>query len=229
MKSFIDTLIKRVQFHKNEAELWLAASVGFSICMVVAVNVLNRSLVMGFLIWNLFLAFIPFIISKWMTRHARWKQSRLKFCLGFIAWILFIPNSFYIITDLFHLHSFRNLPLWYELAVILSFAWNGLLIGILSIRQMENLFEEIFPAMARVLFVYPVMFLNALGIYIGRYMRFNSWDVITDPIRLVKDISELAIHPIEYRYAWAMVICFSVFMTLIFFSTRMFANKKGAN
>lgn len=218
-------LMRKFYSDKSEAEIWLAASVAFSVCLVIAGSLVNRKPTMTFLVWNLFLAFVPFIISTWMTRHARWNQYRFKFCACFLAWILFIPNSFYIITDLFHLDSFRNLPLWYELAVILSFAWNGLLIGIISMRQMENLFEEILPAKARVLFVYPVMFLNALGIYIGRYMRFNSWDIITDPIRLARSVSDLALNPVEYRYAWAMVICFSVFMTLIFFSTRMFAKE----
>jgi uncharacterized membrane protein len=72
------------------------------------------------------------------------------------------------------------------------------------------------------------MFLNALGVYIGRYMRFNSWDVITNPFTLVNDIAELALHPIEYRYAWGMVFCFSIFMTLLFF-TLISTNKEGAN
>ena len=229
MKNLVSGCIKRFYLNRSEAELWLAASVGFSICMVISVSVFNRALTMGFLVWNLFLAFIPLAISNWMSIHARWKRNRIKFCMAFVSWLLFIPNSFYIITDLFHLNSFRNLPLWYELAVILSFAWNGLLIGIISIRQMENLFEEVLPARARVFFVYPIMFLNALGIYIGRYLRFNSWDIITNPIGLARSVSDLALNPVEYRYAWAMVICFSVFMTLIFFSTRMFAHKGSSN
>ena len=60
------------------------------------------------------------------------------------------------------------------------------------------------------------MWLNALGIYIGRYLRFNSWDVITDPFDLLSDIVKMLIHPIQYKYVWGMVLCFSVFMTLVY-------------
>lgn len=66
------------------------------------------------------------------------------------------------------------------------------------------------------LFIYLVMFLNALGIYIGRYLRFNSWDVVSDPFHLIEEIFNLAIHPLEFKYVWGMVICFSVFMTLLY-------------
>jgi uncharacterized membrane protein len=205
-------------FFKTELEFWLAISVVFSVGLVIAGSIFTGSLILGFLVWNLFLAFIPYSISKWVQRNIAWKGSRLKFCFAFIIWLLFIPNSFYIMTDLFHLGSFDTIPGWYELAVILSFAWNGLLLGTLSVRQMERLIDESASKRMRIFFIYPVMFLSALGVYIGRYMRFNSWDVVTDPLSLFKDISDLAMHPIQYRYAWGMIFCFSIFMTLIFFT-----------
>ena len=142
------------------------------------------------------------------------------FFLLFITWLLFIPNSFYILTDLFHLGNFSGIPLWFELAMILSFAWNGLLLGILSVRQMEKMMERYLAKKTELYFICPIMFLNALGVYIGRYLRFNSWDVITNPLQLVTDITNLAIHPFQFKYAWAMVICFSIFMTLIYLTLK---------
>lgn len=201
---------------KTELEYWLTVSVLFSVVMVVAGNIFSGTLILSFLIWNLFLGFVPYGISKWMKRNRNWGESKLKFCFLFIVWLLFIPNSFYIITDLFHLGAFNKLPLWYELAMILSFAWNGLLLGILSVRQMQKLIDDFLSKRTALLFIYPVMFLNALGVYIGRYMRFNSWDVIANPFHLVKDIFNLALHPLQYKYDWGMVICFSVFLTLMY-------------
>lgn len=229
MKSMMMILKPRTNLlFKTEHEYWLAISVLFSIGLVIAGSIVSGTFILGFLIWNLFLGFIPYAISKWMQRNVNWNNNKLLFCTCFIAWLLFIPNSFYIITDLFHLGSFNKMPLWFELMVILSFAWNGLLFGILSVRQIERLVESPLFKGSRLLFVYPVMFLNALGVYIGRYMRFNSWDVITNPFHLVKDISELAMHPIQYKYAWGMVFCFSIFMTLIFF-TLISAKREDAN
>jgi len=70
------------------------------------------------------------------------------------------------------------------------------------------------------------MFLNALGVYIGRYLRLNSWDILTDPFQLFKDISNLAMHPLQYKYAWAMIVCFSIILTLIFL-TLMFSSTES--
>ena len=66
------------------------------------------------------------------------------------------------------------------------------------------------------LFLYPVMWLNALGIYIGRYLRYNSWDVVTDPFQLLRDIAVMIIHPLRHQNTWDMVLCFSILMTLIY-------------
>lgn len=201
---------------KTELEYYLAASILFSVALAITGSLFSGSIIFGFLVWNLFLAIIPYAISNWMQRNVDWNENRLKFCLVFGVWLLFVPNSFYIITDLFHLGSFSKIPLWYELAMILSFAWNGLLLGILSVRQMEKMIKRYGVKRTTLLFIYPVMFLNALGVYIGRYLRFNSWDVITNPFQLIKDIASLLLHPIQFKYDWGMVICFSIFLTLIF-------------
>jgi uncharacterized membrane protein len=64
------------------------------------------------------------------------------------------------------------------------------------------------------------MLLNALGIYIGRYLRFNSWDVISSPFQLLADILHLLLHPIYYKNAWAMVLCFSFFLSILYMTLR---------
>ena len=213
-------------FFKTEFQRWLVASILFSIVLMVVRIVLSGNLVFTFLIWNLFLAFVPYAVSQWLSGNPKVTRNRLMFSFVFVIWLLFIPNSFYIITDLFHLGRFVNMPLWFDLTMILSFAWNGIMLGIISVRQMEKLMKTFLSPKMKIPFIYAVMFLNALGVYIGRYLRFNSWDVITDPFQLVEEIFNLVMHPIEYKYVWSMVICFSVFMTLLYFvtQTRMDAN-----
>jgi uncharacterized membrane protein len=139
--------------------------------------------------------------------------------LSFFIWLLFIPNSFYILTDLYHLadgHRNSRVPEWFDLALILSFACNGLLLGILSTRQVEKLLVPGTTGPGQWLFLYPVMWLNALGIYIGRYLRFNSWDIVTDPVNLFSDILTMLLHPLRYHDAWGMVFCYSILLTLIY-------------
>jgi uncharacterized membrane protein len=171
------------------------------------------------LIWNLFLAFIPLVVSTCLIQRPGWVENKWKLALNFLAWLLFIPNSFYIITDLFHLENRLVVPLWFDLALIFSFAWNGLLLGVLSVRQMEKIFETRWK-WSELFLIYPVMLLNAFGIYIGRYLRYNSWDVISNPFGLSEDIVYLIIHPIRNRFDWSMIFCFSVFMTLLYLSIK---------
>jgi uncharacterized membrane protein len=175
-------------------------------------------LLFAFLVWNLFLAYLPFVISKRMTLQS--PKTTGTFLLAALAWLLFIPNSFYILTDLFHLDMNEGVPLWYDLALLLSFAWTGLLFGILSVRQMEKLFEKVFRRKLDLLFILPVMALNGFGVFVGRYLRFNSWDVITSPLQLIKDIVYLFIHPVRNRFDWSMIVCYTMLLTLIYYTIK---------
>jgi uncharacterized membrane protein len=111
-------------------------------------------------------------------------------------------------------------PFWYDLMLILSFVWNGILLGILSVRQMEKIIAAKWQVKTEVYFIYPVMFLNALGVYIGRYLRFNSWDVVTNPFQLASDIIYLFVHPVQNRFDWSMILCYSLFMTLVYITMK---------
>ena len=171
------------------------------------------------LIWNLFLGVIPFLLTQLLILYPKWIEQQKKFYFVFFIWLLFIPNSFYIITDLFHLQERNEVPMWFDLALIFSFAWNGLLLGVLSMRQMERIWQ-IRWKWTELFFIYPVMCLNAFGIYLGRYLRYNSWDVVSDPFSLANDIIYLIIHPIRNRFDWSMIFCYAVFMSLVYLSLK---------
>lgn len=198
---------------RRQIDRMLALSMLFSLLMVTARVVITGQLTFISLSWNLFLAWIPYALTCWMPAICK---SRWSFAALFCLWLLFVPNSFYILTDLFHLGSQNNVPLWYDLALINSFAWNGLLLGVLSVRKMEKLVQT----KQELLFIYPIMFLNALGVYIGRYYRYNSWDVVTNPFALLKDILHIIINPIQHKDVWGMTICYSVFMTLVYLTLK---------
>jgi uncharacterized membrane protein len=235
-------------FFRTEMDVLLFLSILFS-CLLVITRVIHTGrLTFVTLIWNLFLAYIPYFITDCLARRPKWVSSKPLFAFFFVLWLLFIPNSFYILTDLFHLgdryggaglvenmaqpralidhgpsaigplvrSDDRQAPMWFDLALILSCAWNGLLLGVLSVRRMEKLLLPDLSLRKELLFLYPIMWLNALGVYIGRYLRYNSWDVISDPFQLLGDIVRMIIHPMRYQYAWNMIFCFSVMMTLMY-------------
>ena len=219
MKIYYQLLRIANPFLRSEIHRWLAASMAFSVFMVAIRIVATGTLTFIFLNWNLFLAFIPYGISHFAELNAGWVKNKARFALVLAAWILFIPNSFYIITDLFHLQV-SSVPLWFDLALLLSFAWNGLILGVLSVRQIERLLHSFWPRMHELFFLVPIMCLNALGIYIGRYLRFNSWDVIGNPFELAANISYLLLHPLAAKPAWAMISCYAILMTLIYLTVK---------
>lgn len=173
-----------------------------------------------FLPWNLFLAFIPYWITGWIKKEPSILASKLKLSIVLGAWLLFIPNSFYIITDLFHLDRFNDAPKWFDLLLLFSFAWNGILCGVISLRRVEGVIERLRGKKLSVLLVFAVMWLNAFGIYIGRFLRFNSWDIITDPFSLAAEMIDMILHPFGYAYAWAMTVCYSVFMSFLYLTIK---------
>ena len=219
MKIYVQLLRLANPFLRTETHRWLAASMVFSVLLVVVRIFYTSTFTFIFLNWNLFLAFIPYAISSFAEDNATWVKDRFRLAALLAAWVVFIPNSFYIITDLFHL-GISNVPLWFDLALLLSFAWNGLLLGILSVRQIEKIIHSIWPRLHELFFLFPIMCLNALGMYIGRYLRFNSWDVISNPLELVGDISYLVLHPLASKPAWAMISCYAVLMTFIYLTIK---------
>jgi uncharacterized membrane protein len=200
----------------------LLASTFFSCTLVVLRIIHSHSPLFVFMTWNLFLAYIPYALSNWLTaRRKRRKHSTLAFRLTngsvILAWLLFIPNTFYILTDLFHLVDSRHprVPEWFDLVMIFSFAWNGLLLGILSVRQMEKLLpgRNVFR---NGLFVTVIMGLSSLGVYTGRYLRYNSWDVISNPFQLTADMLNMIVHPLRNGQAWSMIACFTILLSFIY-------------
>jgi uncharacterized membrane protein len=220
--SFSIPRMRRLPLLRTEIDRVLAASMLFS-CILVGLRILHTGrLTFLFMTWNLFLAYVPYAISTWLTARQTQRQAageRLLRILLSLLWLLFIPNSFYILTDLYHLadgHRNSQVPEWFDLTLILSFAWNGLLLGVLSIRQMERLFIPPASVFHEWLFLYPVMWLNALGVYAGRYLRYNSWDIFSNPFQLLADIFGMIIHPWRNHYAWDMIFCFSILITLMY-------------
>ena len=219
MKKFL-VLLKESVPSSFTIRHWLVICSSFSLGLLLIRLITSARFSYVFLAWNLLLAYIPFLISNWLSSHREVLKQRLKLAFVIFAWILFMPNSFYIVTDLFHLDNMGYGHPWFDLTLILSFAWNGILLGLLSIRKMEILLRQAKGKFISGVVVCAVMWLNAFGIYIGRFLRFNSWDVIVNPFSLFGELAGIALNPYDYRYVWAMSFCFAFFMIILYYSTK---------
>lgn len=140
-KAFEDNFLVKTYFNRTELERLLILSCLFSVGLTFLRIARTGQLQFVGLIWNLFLALVPYLLTRMMIHCAALTKSKTKFILLFVVWLLFIPNAFYIITDLFHLDRSNGVPLWFDLALIFSYAWNGILLGAISIRQMEKMMQ----------------------------------------------------------------------------------------
>src|SRR6185503_20161926 len=145
----------------------------FTIFLLVVRITLTGQLTYAFIAWNLFLAWIPFAISQRITGVT----NRWKILLLFSAWLLFLPNAPYIITDFLHLKERPPIPYWFDVLLLFSAALNGLLLGLVSLFTIEGFLAKRYGNRISALLILCSFFLCAFGIYIGRYLRWNSWDI----------------------------------------------------
>ena len=170
------------------------------------------TLVYVFLLWNLFLAFIPWWISSYFKQKKilGWKDLPL-----LLVWLIFLPNAPYILTDLFHLKARPLIPLWFDLILILSFACSGLLVFYRSLKDMILLFSHYMSARMLAFFTYTVFFLISFGLYLGRFLRFNSWDII-HPVSIGKACGRLFLNASSLKDLMAFIVLFSAFLMFLF-------------
>lgn len=178
-----------------------------------------------FLNWNLILALIPWVISTTLLLENDLKNKRKSSIFLIILWLLFLPNSFYILTDFFHFRLISKMPEWFDLLLIFSFVWLGLLAGILSILDMEKISKSLISERFDKFFISTFMFIISFGIYLGRYSRWNSWDFFTRPISLFSDILNIFIHPLVNFEAWALTFFMGFVLNLIYWSFRLVRKK----
>ena len=195
----------------------------FTIFLLIVRMVLSGQLTYVFLAWNLFLAWIPFAISQKITGV----QNRWKMVLLFGAWLLFLPNAPYIITDFLHLKQRWPIPYWYDILLLFSAALNGLLLGLLSLLKVEKFLADRYGNRISGLLILCSFFLCAFGIYMGRYLRWNSWDIITNPGAIAADILERIFNPFDHFGTWSVTFLFGSFFYVIYYSIKNFINTKS--
>lgn len=179
----------------------------------------SNTLVYGFLVWNLFLAWIPFVCSEWLIIQP--KLPKWNLAIVSAIWLLFFPNSLYLITDLIHLddHS-ESAPVWFDALLLFVSGITGLLMDFVSWIRMESiLLQRLQHHWAkRLSFVFLLM--GAFGVYLGRFLRLNSWDILTQPQLLAKGMLMPIVFPFDHGKAWAITGLFSALFVLLFYSLK---------
>lgn len=173
-----------------------------------------------FLIFNLFLACIPLGLSTALRIASHWRVHWTIQLPLFSLWLLFLPNAPYILTDILHLTWASHAPAWYDLALLLSCAGTGLLLGYLSLMDVQGIVARTFGAVSGWIFALVSLVLSGFAIYLGRFLRWNSWDVLFTPT-LVFGILDGLLHPWAHVRPLAVTLIFGVILTLGYISLRV--------
>jgi uncharacterized membrane protein len=150
------------------------------------------------LMWNLFLAWLPYIISVFAVtvyRHNRrhWVAIFLISCL----WLVFFPNAPYIVTDFYYLEPRPPVPFWFDISLIAIFAFTGCFLAIASLRSIHVIVGGYLGKFIGWIFALFALALGSLGVYLGRFGRYNSWDILFDPKSVLKEIASNLLNPLD--------------------------------
>lgn len=171
----------------------------------------------SFLIWNLFLAVIAPLLAWWLVdrlKKQRWLQP--KQILLTIAWLLFLPNSFYLLTDFVHLRETFEASLLYDIVMISSFAISGLIFGYLSIFLVHKALIKRLGQKTSWQIISLVFIACSFAIYLGRFTRWNTWDILLKPAGLLFDVSDRVVNPIAHAETYQITLIFFVLLTSIY-------------
>lgn len=213
-------MLKRLRIHHRlKSTLLLMAMTLFCALLWMARREVSEVGTYRFLNWNLFLAIVPWLISSLLLLWDVKNKVVLSFFV--VAWLLFFPNAPYIFTDLVHLRDRHPIPFWYDMILILSYAWTGLMFGIMSLMDIQKIARKYFSNFQSNLLVFGFLFLSAFGIYLGRFLRWNSWDILSNPLGLLQDISSHFLHPFQNKSTWMVTLLMGSLLNIMYFSIKM--------
>ena len=180
---------------------------------------INWSIDYWYLSWNLILAFIPlFIMSfliRWLKKHRMSHPSSM--ALIFV-WLSFLPNSFYIITDYIHLLDTKSVSIMLDIILIFLVTLTGLIAGFASVHMFEKQLMKRYSRQFSRGAIIAIFLASSFAIYLGRYLRWNTWDIVLNPAGLLFDVSDRLINPTAYSNTFSTTAIFFVFLTLMYFA-----------
>ncbi|AZH28963.1 DUF1361 domain-containing protein [Paenibacillus sp. M-152] len=190
-----------------------------------------------FLYWDIFLAWVPVFISLLMVALSKLRYAKVRNILLFFAawvWLFFLPNALYLVTEL--LHAFRfydvnpgtrfwlNTQFWLILFTSFSAAGIGLFLTSLCVLMIHRMLRKICSGWLAWVVVFVMLWLASIGVYIGRFARWNSWDVLLQPLVLFADLWSWAVNAGEklhlLSFSWLVFGMALIFYLFIYISLR---------
>lgn len=190
---------------------------GVSVVLFFAGAVANHSLEYDYLIWNLFLAWTPLVlvVSLLRTLRVRLWSDWLSIVIT-IGWLLMLPNSFYMISDFIHVQDVVRNDLLYDVVMFTAFIFTSVLLGFSSLYMVHiELRKRVMTRYANIC-IAVIILLCSYAVYLGRDLRWNSWDVLTNPAGVIFDVSDHIINPVQSGAMYTTTMSFFVLISSLY-------------
>jgi uncharacterized membrane protein len=167
----------------------LVAASAFGVALVAFRFVWTGEVRYANLLWNLVLAWVPFLLALLVYDRTRRGLGGLALLLLGAAWLAFLPNAPYLVTDFMLLRDVGGMPVWFDIALLTTFAWTGLLLGFVSVYLVQHAVRRLYGAASGWCAALGALALSGVGIYLGRELRWNSWDLVVQPGGVLSDVA----------------------------------------
>jgi uncharacterized membrane protein len=212
--------MKRPYLARTQFLLTLLLASGVSVLLFAYGAYRNRSWEFVYLIWNLFLAWVPLLFAAWLVIVLRRKRWSSWGAIGIsLLWVVFLPNSFYMVSDFIHLQEVPRVDVLYDAVMFTSFIFVGVALGLTSLYLVHVQFRRRFSRLESTLWLILIFLLCGFAIYLGRDLRWNSWDILTNPGGLLFDISDRLLHPRAYPQMFLTTGTFALLIGTMYIMT----------
>jgi uncharacterized membrane protein len=162
------------------------------------------------LIWNLFLAWLPYLFCLGVAAiHQARPSWWWAMIIPAVLWVIFLPNAFYIVTDLVHLKNQETIPIWYDAGFLSITAWTGLFLAVGSLHTMQKIVHSYAGKIAGWGFALIIIGSSGYGVYLGRFLRWNSWDILKEPLEIISDSLSPLTNPLQYKDKIVFIIMYT--------------------
>jgi uncharacterized membrane protein len=174
-----------------------------------------------YILWNIFLAFIPYIVSSLLLTYFKAEKfNRVIFIAGLFVWLIFIPNAPYLVTDFIHLGEIRSVPMIYDVFLLFSSAVVGLILGFHSFFHIEQIIRIKFSSKITGIIMSMIILMISFGMYLGRFLRFNSWDIFVNHTSLIKNVWKIFSKSNSFLEVCFYTLLFFFFLILSYWSWK---------
>ena len=185
----------------------------FAVALLAARVVYTDSTQYRNLAWNLVLAWVPFLVALVLYERHRAGARPLALLAPGLLWLLFLPNAPYLLTDVFLIRFLGGVPIWFDVVLVTAFAWTGLMLGFVSLFLVHTVARSLAGPRAGWALVLGATALSSFGIYLGRFLRWNSWDFVVQPTVLAASIGDHLTDPLATSKLLGMTVLLTGFLT----------------